>query len=101
MEYKLIQKFVDGIDKDSPIPYYLQLKDVLLDYFSVSEFSVGTKLPREHKLCNIFDLSGTVIRQTLSMLDQEGRTIRQRERGAFIALRKTTENFVQKLTGFH
>lgn len=96
-----IEKFVNRIDKNSPIPYYVQLKGVLLDYFNVNEFSPGTQLPGEHDLCSIFDLSRTVIRQTLSVLEQEGRIVRRKGKGAFIASRKITESLVQKLTGFH
>ncbi len=101
METKSIDRYVNDIDKRSPIPYYVQLKGVLLDYFEVNHFSEGTQLPGEHELCNIFDLSRTVIRQTLSVLEHEGRIVRRKGKGAFIAKRKITESLVQKLTGFH
>lgn len=101
MEYKPIDKFVDKIDKNSPIPYYVQLKDVLLDFFNVNKLLSGTQLPGEHELCHVFDLSRTVIRQTLSVLEQEGMIVRRKGKGAFIADKKITESLVQKLTGFH
>jgi GntR family transcriptional regulator len=101
MEHKQIERYAREIDKNSPIPYYVQLKEVLLRYIEVTQMQADTQLPGEHELCHIFDLSRTVIRQTLSVLEQEGRIVRRKGKGAFIASRKITESLVQKLTGFH
>lgn len=96
-----IEEFAKGIDKSSPIPYYLQLKDVLLKYIEVNQLQSEEQLPGEHDLCRIFDLSRTVIRQTLSVLEQQGIIVRRKGIGAFLAGRKINESLVQKLTGFH
>jgi GntR family transcriptional regulator len=96
-----IEKFVKDIDRTNPIPYYLQLKDVLLRFIEINRLKSGEQLPGEYDLCEIFDLSRTVIRQTLSVLEHEGIIIRKKGKGAFISSRKITESLVQKLTGFH
>ncbi len=96
-----IEKLARDINKTSPIPYYVQLKEILLRYIEINQVKSGEQLPGEHDLCKIFDLSRTVIRQTLSVLEQEGVIIRKKGKGAFIASRKITESLIQRLTGFH
>jgi len=96
-----IEELARDINKDSPIPYYIQLKAALLRYIEINHLNPEEQLPGEHDLCKIFDLSRTVIRQTLSVLEQEGVIVRKKGKGAFIASRKITESLVQKLTGFH
>jgi GntR family transcriptional regulator len=96
-----IEKLAGDINKTSPIPYYVQLKEILLRFIEINQVKSGEQFPGEHDLCKIFDLSRTVIRQTLSILEQEGVIVRKKGKGAFIASRKITESLVQKLTGFH
>lgn len=96
-----IEELARDINKDSPIPYYVQLKEALLRFIEINQLKSEEQLPGEHDLCKIFDLSRTVIRQTLSVLEQEGVIVRKKGKGAFIASRKITESLVQKLTGFH
>jgi GntR family transcriptional regulator len=96
-----IEELAKEINKDSPIPYYIQLKDALLRFIEINQLKSEEQLPGEHDLCKIFDLSRTVIRQTLSILEQEGVIVRRKGIGAFIASKKITESLVQKLTGFY
>ena len=101
MENIRIEELSRDIDKNSPVPYYIQLKEALLKYIEINQLKSGKQLPGEHDLCKIFDLSRTVIRQTLSVLEQEEVIVRRKGIGAFIASKKITEGLVQKLTGFH
>jgi GntR family transcriptional regulator len=96
-----IEELANNINKDNPIPYYIQLKEVLMRFIEINQLKSEDQLPGEHDLCRIFDLSRTVIRQSLSVLEQEGVIVRRKGKGAFIASRKITESLVQKLTGFH
>ena len=58
---------IDQIDKSSPIPYYAQLKDLLLEHIKKNEFPDG-KLPTESELSGKYDLSVTTVRKVLTEL---------------------------------
>ena len=89
------------IDHNSPIPYYVQVIEVLKDRISRGEWHVGDQLPGEQVLCEMFEVSRTVIRQALLSLTQEGLIVRRKGRGTFVAEPKISENLAQQLTGFY
>ncbi|GAB4447341.1 MAG: GntR family transcriptional regulator [Anaerolineae bacterium] len=89
------------IDKDSPVPYYAQVKEALQARIRQGEWQAGDQLPGEPELCRIFDVSRTVIRQALNELWHEGLIVRRKGRGTFVAEPKIRGSLVQKLTGFH
>jgi GntR family transcriptional regulator len=49
------------------------------------DWKPGSKIPGDEELCNIFDVSRTVVRQALRELEFEGWIYRKRGRGTFIA----------------
>jgi GntR family transcriptional regulator len=73
------------IDRDSPIPYYFQLKRLLLAKIRNHEWKAGALIPSEHELEQQYQVSRTTIRQTLGELVNEGYLVRRRGRGTFIA----------------
>jgi len=73
------------IDRNSPIPLYYQLKRILLDKIDRNEFKPGDALPTEQQIQEMYEVSRTTVRQTLSELADEGRIIRHRGRGTFVA----------------
>lgn len=79
-----------AIDRNSPIPLYYQLKEVLLEKIRGGEWLVGELLPSENQLQKDYALSRTTVRQTLSELVVEGYLIRRRGKGTFIAEPKVT-----------
>ncbi len=78
------------IDRNSPIPLYYQLKTILLDKIRNGEWHVGDILPSENQLQEVYDISRTTVRQTLSELVTEGYLVRKRGLGTFIAEPKVT-----------
>lgn len=76
---------MDLINRDSPIPLYFQLKNILLEKIQHDEWKSGEMIPSEQELQEHYGLSRTTVRQTLSDLVTEGYLIRQRGRGTFIA----------------
>ena len=90
-----------AVDRDSYIPYFAQVMAILRQRFDNGTWPPGTQLPGEHELCQLFDVSRTVVRQALNELEQEGLIIRQKGRGTFVAEPKIAESLVQKLTGFY
>lgn len=89
-----------GIQRDSPLPYYEQVKRLLLHQIDESDLGPGDLLPSEQELCAEFGVSRTVIRQALGELVHEGRLYRMRGKGTFIAKPKLQEQFIESTVGF-
>ncbi len=90
-----------AIDRTSPLPYYHQLKQILLSDLREKDLAPGDRLPGDHELCATFDVSRTVVRQALAELETEGVIVRVKGRGTFVAPQKTSEHLVQSLTGLY
>lgn len=73
------------IDRKSDVPYHSQLKKILLDKIERGEWQVGELIPGEQDLQETYGLSRTTVRQALYDLVVEGRLIRERGKGTFIA----------------
>jgi GntR family transcriptional regulator len=89
------------VDQNSPIPYYVQVKEALRQRIQQGEWMRGDQLPVDLELCQMFGVSRTVIRQALNELVNEGLVIRRKGKGTFVAEPKIGESLVQKLTGFY
>jgi GntR family transcriptional regulator len=99
MESKTAGLSLHGVDRSSPVPYYHQLKVLLRGSIESGELSVGDTLPGEMRMCDIYDVSRTVVRQALTELEFEGLIAREKGRGTFVASPKTSQGLVQSLTG--
>jgi GntR family transcriptional regulator len=89
------------VDHDSPIPFYLQLREILEERISSGEWQPGDRLPSEPTLCRLYDVSRTVVRQTLLEMQNKGLIVKRKGKGSFVAKPKVKESLVQKLTGFY
>jgi GntR family transcriptional regulator len=89
------------IDRSSPVPYYVQLKEALRAPIEQGVWQPGDQIPGEPELCRLFDVSRTVVRQALNELNFEGLITRIKGKGTFVAEPKISESLVQKLTGFY
>jgi len=93
--------FNPTIDRSSPIPYYVQLKEALRGPIEGGLWKPGDKIPGEVELSRLFDVSRTVVLQALNELGHEGLITRVKGKGTFISEPKISESLVQKLTGFY
>jgi len=91
----------DSIDRRSPMPFYFQLKQILLRQLGEKDLQPGDRLPGDHDLCNTYNVSRTVVRQALSELETEGVIERVKGRGTFVAQERTSQALVQSLTGLY
>lgn len=89
------------IDKNSPVPYYYQLRQLLEEAITSGELAMGEQLPSEAALCQSHGVSRTVVRQALADLETEGLITRIKGKGSFVARPKTSEYLVQSLTSLH
>lgn len=90
-----------AIDRNSHVPYYVQVKSVLLEKINSGEWEKGAQLPGEPELCRIFDVSRTVIRQALKELEFEGLITREKGKGTFVDAPRIDQGMIQELTGFY
>ncbi len=90
-----------SIDRNNYIPYYIQVKAAIKKQIENDEWQKGTQLPGEPELCQMFDVSRTVIRQALKDLEYEGLIIREKGKGTFVDKPRIAQGMFQELTGFY
>jgi len=96
---KLTERFY--INKSSKLPYYYQLKQYIIQEIESGNWKPGQQVLPEIKICEIFDISRTVVRQTYQELVNEGYLLKKKAKGTFVAPPKISENLVQSLKGFY
>jgi GntR family transcriptional regulator len=95
------------IDRESVIPLYIQLKEILEKRIQEGMWKPGDRMPGDEELCDLFDVSRTVVRQAFKELELEGLIFRRRGRGTFIAeprisglgLAKSLDAFYRSMLG--
>src|SRR3954466_459237 len=89
------------IDRSSPLPFYYQLKQIILDHLREQGLAPGDRLPGDYELCATYGVSRTVVRQAPGQPETEGGISRGKGRGTFVAPRRISERLVQALTGLY
>ena len=88
------------LDKTVPVPLYFQLKALILEEIRSGKYETDSLIPTEKELSEQFDISRTTVRQAVTELVQEGWLYRVKSKGTFIAPKKMTQDFLQKLETF-
>ncbi len=70
--------------KESPLPLYVQLKEVIKQQIAEGILKEGDPLPSERELCKIYNISHITVRQALVELTKEGILFRVPGRGTFV-----------------
>lgn len=98
-----VQRVVElgRIDRSSAIPLYHQLEYLLRQDIEDGRYLPGDPLPSEGEICTRYDVSRSVVRQTLTNLTHAGLIRTERGRGSFVAETKLHERFVQRTTGLY
>jgi len=74
------------INKQSHIPYYAQLADILREIIRDSLSGDETELlPSENELVSTYQVSRATVRQALSLLEREGLVYKVRGKGTYIS----------------
>lgn len=89
------------IDRSSATPLYHQLERILREDIAAGVYRPGALLPSENEICERYDVSRSVVRQTFANLAHAGLVRTERGRGSFVAEQKLHERFVQRATGFY
>lgn len=88
-----------AIWREGPLPYYVQLAEVLRNEIANGNWKPGDPLPSEADLCAFFAVSRPVVRQALGELVRQGIVHKERGRGTFVSHR-TAPMVVQEIQGF-
>jgi GntR family transcriptional regulator len=81
----LRERKMTGLSRQSRLPLYQQLYDILHDELRRGQWKPGDMLPAESELMQRFEVSRITVRQVLDMLVKEGLIYRQQGRGTFVA----------------
>ncbi len=90
---------MDAINRQSKLPLYQQLYEMLRGNITRGEWKPGDLIPAESELIERYGVSRITVRQVLDMLVQEGLIYRQRGRGSFVA-HPAVEQVLQRLVSF-
>lgn len=85
------------IDKDSRIPLYYQLMDIIVEMIEEGNLQEDDRLPSERELCETYDVSRSTVRQAIQELEKEGYIYRLHGKGTFVS----PEKFKQDLLEFY
>ena len=72
------------LNRQSFVPLYQQIKDLLLDRIEQGDLAAGDVIPSEARLGAAFQVSRLTVRQALYELRVEGYVIREKGRGTFV-----------------
>ncbi len=91
------------LQRDSDIPLYLQISEILKQQILRAEIPSGANLAAEPDLCAEFGVARGTIRQALGKLESEGYVRREQGRGTFVVWgirRAVTQQLVGNQIGF-
>ncbi|AIY04451.1 transcriptional regulator, GntR family [Planococcus sp. PAMC 21323] len=87
------------LDKQSPIPIYIQIEEQLKQQIQQRDFVIGAAIPSERELSEYFGVSRMTVRQSITNLVNDGLLYREKGRGTFVASPKV-EQPLNGLTSF-
>lgn len=87
------------IYRNSPVPRYYQLKEILRERIRSGEWKPGDLIPSERELSETYGISRMTARQSITDLVNEGVFYREQGRGTFVTQNRITQQLLQ-LTGF-
>lgn len=85
---------MDGIDKDSRIPLYFQLMEIIIKEIE-SKMKTDDQLPSEREFCERYDLSRSTVRQAFLELGKEGYIYKIHGKGTFVSPKKFNQDLLK------
>lgn len=84
-----------SVDRNSPMPLYLQLRDALLKLIQVDYLQEGDLIPSEREIGERFQVSRITVRRAIDELAREGYLTTQQGKGTFVARPKLQRPMTQ------
>jgi len=89
------------IDRRSPLPLYIQLKEILLQELDDGRYPPGATFPPEMSLVDQYGLSRATVRQAIKDLEHEGYISRIQGKGTIVLREKSSlKRGLSQLTSF-
>lgn len=79
------------LDKNSPLPIYFQIQEILKQKINSGEWQPGERIPSEQTLSEMLNVSRMTIRQALNNLVKESLVSRKRGIGTFVSVKDGIE----------
>ncbi len=73
------------VNKNSPIPLYYQLKDIICELIENEELKPNDPIPPERELCEYHGISRMTVNKAITNLVNEGLLYREQGKGTFVA----------------
>jgi GntR family transcriptional regulator len=73
------------IDKNLHVPLYRQVEHVLEEKIKTGQWAIGSQLPTEQELSDLFDVSTITVKRAIIELVNKGYLYRQRGKGTFVS----------------
>jgi GntR family transcriptional regulator len=83
------------INKDSRIPLYYQLMDIIIEQIETGKLTENDKLPSERELCERYKISRATVRQAIQELEKEGYIYKQHGKGTFVSPQKFRQDLLK------
>lgn len=87
------------VSKDSPLPMYFQIKEIIREMIENEELKPGDLLPPERELCEFHDVSRMTVNKAILSLVNEGLIYREQGKGTFVSNPKKNQE-LPELKGF-
>lgn len=81
------------VDKNSPMPLYIQLKDELSKLILDGKWEVDSKIPTEQELMKIYNVGRATVREAISLLVEQGYLRKIKGIGTFVVRNKPSLGF--------
>ena len=94
-----MQWSIHTLNRNSPIPLYYQLAELVRERIRQGDLQPGERLPAEHELAALAGISRMTARQAIAYLVREGTLVVRHGAGTFVAEPKLTYNALH-LLGF-
>jgi GntR family transcriptional regulator len=76
---------IGQVDRQSFVPMYYQLQEVMKEHIESGAWAPGGLLPSEPELARTFGVSRAVVRQALAILEDDHQVVRIQGRGTYVA----------------
>lgn len=93
------QNDMGTIYRNSPLPRYYQLREIMRERVRAGEWKPGDLIPSERDLSETYGISRMTARQAITDLVNEGVFYREQGKGTFVSTHKITQQLI-RLTGF-
>jgi GntR family transcriptional regulator len=88
------------LDKNSSEPFYIQLKNLILDEIKRGNFKPNQKIPSIREISNDANISPMTVAQTIKMLQSEGWLYSIPGKGTFVERERKIEQKWERIVGF-